>query len=59
MNKEVKWKKIMCKEKKYKRRWIFFKVERLEEIKICEVWEGDIYVIDIMGMSIYSVFYFC
>lgn len=41
MNKEVKRKKIMCKEKKYKRRRILLKVERLEETKTCEVREGD------------------
>lgn len=59
MNKEVKRKKIMCKEKKYKRRRILLKVERLEETKTCEVREGDTYATDIMGTSIYSALYFC
>nr|XP_034302838.1 uncharacterized protein LOC105322827 isoform X7 [Crassostrea gigas] len=51
MNKEVKRKKIMCKEKKYKRRRILLKVERLEETKTCEVREGDTYATDIMEKS--------
>lgn len=57
MNKEVKRKKIMCKEKKYKRRRILLKVERLEETKTCEVRVGDTYATDIMGMSIYSALF--
>lgn len=49
----------MCKEKKYTRRRILLKVERLKETKTCEVREGDTYATEIMGMSIYSALNFC